>query len=931
MRLMTAESLARFPEENPNPVMRIGTDGTMVYANEAGMPVLQALGVGIGEPVPEDVQYAVEDALSSGDPQTLVVSSETVTFGITLMPVRGREYLNVFGRDITRERQAQKRIRDLARFPDENPNPVLRVSRELAVLYANEPAQAVLAAWQVGVGGLIPEEYRAKVRSGFRSERNVYLEVRYGASVYALLVAPVQDGDYANVYGREVTRLKRAENELVRANETLEVQNAKLADTNAALTQANRLKDEFLANTSHELRTPLNGIVGIAESLLDGAAGHVSEPMRENLSLIVSSGRRLSRLVNDILDFSKLQKQDLELSLRAVDLRTAVEVVLMLCQPLVQNRPLVLKNEVPNDLPLALADEDRLQQILHNLIGNAIKFTPEGEIRVGAQRRSSNGAEQLTVTVADSGIGIKEEMQPHIFGAFEQGDGSLAREYGGTGLGLSVTRALVDLHGGDIGVDSAPGEGSTFHFTVPVATSEDRKQYGDAAKGTVDTMLARLRGDGEMSNREMMMGEARDEAPQEYAAPAGEPVTVLIVDDDPVNLRVLRNHLSTRGYVVVQAESGPEALGLIGDGLKPDLVLLDVMMPRMSGYEVCRELRTLFPQNEVPVMLVTARTQVADLVDGMKAGANDYLTKPISKTELLARLRTHLTNARMSVAAGRFVPREFLKILGHDTLVDVVRGDHMEKEMSVLFSDIRSFTTIVEHRTPAENFAFINEYLSHMEPPIRKHGGFIDSYEGDAIMALFEGTADDAVQAAIGDLNALAALNESRTKHGEPVLRIGIGVNTGHLMLGTIGGLERIKCGVIGDPVNLAARIESMTKVYGASLLISEHTYHRLADPERYQIRPADRVIVKGKTEPVTVYEVLDGLPEAERESKLKGREPFAKAWALFRAGKMKDALDGFEELVQVAPDDAVVKLYLERCRSYIDNGVPEGWDGVAS
>jgi hypothetical protein len=178
---------------------------------------------------------------------------------------------------------------------------------------------------------------------------------------------------------------------------------------------------------------------------------------------------------------------------------------------------------------------------------------------------------------------------------------------------------------------------------------------------------------------------------------------------------------------------------------------------------------------------------------------------------------------------------------------------------------------------------------------------------------------------------ALAELNVLRAERKEPILRIGIGVNTGRLMLGTIGGIERIKCGVIGDPVNLAARIETMTKAYGASLLISEHTYNRLADPSRYQIRPTDRVVVKGKTEPVTVYEVLDGLPEPEREAKLKGREPFTKAWQLFRAGKMKDALDGFEEVVRTAPDDAVVQLYLERCRSYIADGVPDGWDGVVS
>ena len=923
------EELARFPEENPNPVMRISADYQLVYANSASAPALQGMKIGVGDVVPDDLKFAAEDAWASGDPQTLVVSWDDVLYSLTLHPIRGRDYLNVFGRDVTRQRQIEERIEHLARFPDENPNPIMRINEDLVLLYANEPARPILSAWKMQIGATIPEDLRPKIHSGFRAERTCYVEVSFGAHIYALQIAPVPQAGYANIYGRDVTRLKVAERELIQANEDLALKNRELERKNAELQRANRLKDEFLANTSHELRTPLNGIVGLSESLLDGASGTLPEAMRADVSMIVASGRRLTRLVNDILDFSQLQHRDIDLSLRAVDLRTAVELVLILSRPLVAKKRLELNNAVPEGLPFALADEDRLQQILHNLVGNAVKFTNEGEVTVTAELVRGEGGEQvLEVAVKDTGIGMSSDVLPTIFHAFEQGDGATAREYGGTGLGLSVTKALVELHGGRLRVVSEEGVGSVFTFSIPKATEAQRASLGEGRVEATET-LQRLN-DVHRTRDELSVEETERQTDSAALATAsGEPVQVLVVDDDPVNLRVLSNHLSPRGYVVHTAESGHEALALVDQGVEPDIVLLDVMMPRMSGYEVCRALRKTFPANELPVVLVTARTQVTDLVEGLDSGANDYLSKPISKTELLARLRTHLVNARMSTAAGRFVPREFLSILGHRDLVDVSRGDHMEKEMSIYFSDIRAFTTIVEGKTPAENFQFINEYLSYMEPPIRRSKGFIDSYEGDAIMALFDQTADDAVRAGIGSLEALKELNTVRQAKGEPPIRVGIGINTGRLMLGTIGGRERIKCGVIGDPVNLAARIEGMTKRYGASLVISEYTRAKLEDVTAYECRPLDRVIVKGKTEPVTLYEVLDGLPTAERDAKLAGRDAFVEAWRLFQAGEVHGALAGFQAGMNSEAPDPLLTLYAARCRELLDTGVPKGWDGV--
>jgi signal transduction histidine kinase len=242
---------------------------------------------------------------------------------------------------------------------------------------------------------------------------------------------------------QDISQRKQAEAERIRFTQELELKNT-------ALQRLDQLKDEFLANTSHELRTPLNGIIGIAESLIDGVAGSLNDRQIFNLSMVVSSGKRLSSLINDILDFAKLKNRDIELQRKPVDFRQITEVVLTLCQPLLANKPLELKNEIRDEFSAVDGDENRLQQIMYNLVGNAIKFTESGLVTVSAERVD----DMVEVTVADTGIGISPDKLTDIFKSFEQADASISREYGGTGLGLSITKQLVELHGGTIRVKS---------------------------------------------------------------------------------------------------------------------------------------------------------------------------------------------------------------------------------------------------------------------------------------------------------------------------------------------------------------------------------------------------------------------------------------------------------------------------------------------
>ncbi|MBD1940280.1 response regulator [Microcoleus sp. FACHB-68] len=699
--------------------------------------------------------------------------------------------------------------------------------------------------------------------------------------------------------------------QLQQSFETLEKQNEELK-------HFDQLKDEFLANTSHELRTPLNGIIGLAESLMDGATGELPITTKINLKLIVSSGRRLASLVNDILDFSKLRHKNVELQLKPIDLRSVVNVVLTLSQPLANQKNLQLINSISEDFPSAEADENRLQQILHNLVGNAIKFTSVGSVEVLAQviidnTELSTNNQHIAITVSDTGIGIPEDKFDRIFESFEQGEGTAAREYGGTGLGLAVTKKLVELHGGKISLTSKLEKGSQFTFTLPRSQDQVESAQSSLIPDILTSELATL-----IQSPQLALN-----------ATNTKQFKVLIVDDEPVNRQVLLNNLSLYNYEITEATNGQEALDSLEQEPLPDLILLDVMMPRMTGYEVCQKIRDRFPAHELPIVMLTAKNQVQDIIEGFESGANDYLSKPIQKGEMLARIKTHLNLAKLTLAYGRFVPHNFLNFLSRESIIEVQLGDQVLKEMTVMFSDIRDFTTLSEAMTPKENFNFINSYLSQVGPVIRQHRGFIDKYIGDAIMALFPESAKDALQAALAMQKEVALYNQHRQQRGEVPISIGIGLHTGNLMLGTIGESQRMETTAIADAVNLASRLEGLTKLYGAGILISLHTLILVEDIENYSFRFLDRVRVKGKSKPVAVYEVYEENLGLTNQLKNQTKTQFEPAVMAYNRQNFSDAQSMFEEILVINPEDKAAMLYVKRCQHYQQYGVPAGWNGV--
>ncbi len=753
-------------------------------------------------------------------------------------------------------------------------------------------------------------KYRFRVRAknvyDYLSSEAVYeftivspwYQTGWAYAIYILLVL-------ALLYGIRLFELKRQKRKH-------DIELAKQHEVAERLRQVDKLKDEFLANTSHELRTPLNGIIGIAESLMDGVTGVLSKKTIRNLSLVVASGKRLANLVNDILDFSKLKTHNLELCIKPVDLSVLVDLVLQFSESLIGGKNLVLKNNIPRDMTAVLADENRLQQILHNLIGNAIKFTESGTITVSARQDDHN----IEVSVSDTGVGIPVEKQAAIFRSFEQADASTEREFGGTGLGLSISRQLVELHDGQIWVTSEPEKGSTFTFTLPVshqkpesADSEPLQQLKPLQQPSLDN------GNNFINPPQLSNGNSA--------------FRILIVDDEPVNQQVLANHLSFVNYHITQAFNGAEALKLLENGQSFDLILLDIMMPKMSGYEVCQKIRKRFLPSELPVIMITAKNQVADLVEGLSSGANDYLAKPISKNELLARVKTHLNLYHINTAYGRFVPQEFLRTLGRDSILDVKLGDQMEGEMTIWFSDIRAFTALSENLTPKQNFDFLNEYLSNLIPVIRQNRGFIDKYIGDAVMALFPNKPEDALIASIEALHKIEEYNQNRVKNGKPAVHLGIGLHTGGLMLGTIGDKFRMDGTVISDAVNLASRLEGLTKKYGATLVISEDTFSDIPNPDQYNYRFLAKVKVMGKKQPTAVYEFFSGDNETQRLLKQETLYAFGEGIKYYFDRNFAEAVVAFKKVLNKNPHDKAASIYLESAAKYVVHGVTDTWQGI--
>jgi class 3 adenylate cyclase/FixJ family two-component response regulator len=419
-------------------------------------------------------------------------------------------------------------------------------------------------------------------------------------------------------------------------------------------------------------------------------------------------------------------------------------------------------------------------------------------------------------------------------------------------------------------------------------------------------------------------------------------ITIICVDDDITVLNSLKIELENSfggQYVIELAQDGEEALELFAElmdnGYEIPVVISDYIMPGMKGDELLRCIHAISPKT-LKVML-TGQADIEAMGNAINyANLYRYISKPWHEKDLVLTLKEAINSyfqdkaltekttkllkmnrdlEKLNQAFSRFVPKQFLNLLGKSSIADIELGDAARQNMSILFADIRNFTQLSETMSSDENFRFINSYLSCMEPAIIENGGFIDKYIGDGIMALFPESADNAVNAGIEMLNTLKEYNQYCESIGYNPIKIGVGINTGSLMLGIVGGKSRIDGTAIGNAVNLASRVENLTKNYGVPLLITQQTFEQLQDATQYGIRLLDRVQVKGKSELVTVYEVFETDSPLIREGKLATKTRFEEAWVLYNQASFQAAAQLFQDCLSQNPGDQVAQIYLERCQ----------------
>jgi PAS domain S-box-containing protein len=541
-----------------------------------GSPVSRMLGTGSGGRIEVEIRRT-----SRSDGGALVMASDLTAATRT-------------------EREADLRLKAESRFRElleAAPDAIIEVNSEGQIVLVNAAAEEIfgygrdqLLRQQVEM--LIPESGRSRHyghRAGYWANP-ITRPMGFGMTLLArrrdgsefpveISLSPVKtdDGFRVTAIIRDVSAKKKAEEDIRLANQQLELQNRELD-------RANRLKSEFLASMSHELRTPLHTIIGFTELLSEELEGPLNEKQKRFVTHVYHDSQHLLELINDILDLSKIEAGQMKLHSEVFDARSAVAEAVNAIRPVAESRGVTAETRIKGEAVIN-ADKTRFREILNNLLSNAVKFTPEGG-RVWIE--TIPAAEGLVAfSVRDTGIGIAPEDQDAIFDKFRQVGATTRGVREGTGLGLAIVRSFVEMHGGTIAVDSSPGEGSQFTFTMPA---------GDSV-----------------------------------------PPLVLVIEDDAGAQELLASYLEPRGIRTRLAATAEEGIRLARD-LKPDAITLDLLLPGKSGWRVLRELRALPETARIPVLVVS----VLDETPGMPAYENtEYLQKPLKKDALLQALQKH--------------------------------------------------------------------------------------------------------------------------------------------------------------------------------------------------------------------------------------------------------------------------------------------------
>jgi len=562
----------------------------------------------------------------------------TLELSVNLLDMAGQRMFTGSLRDITEQKKAEEEIHELALLSDQSGSPVLRVSAEGEILYSNLASVHIIKEWNTVLG----EKCREYAKEAQLKKSKIEAEMPCVDDIYQLTFQPILSQKYVNIYAVNITERIRASEELKSARDIAE--------------KASQAKTEFLAMMSHEIRTPLNAVMGILGLLQDTELG---SKQRNYVDTGYQSAESLLHIINDILDFSKMEAGKLELETTNFAPVSLISNITELMGYQARVKDIVLTTDVSDVLPeLLVGDPGRIRQILLNMTSNAIKFTENGSVTLRCfLREKTHELVVLYFEVQDTGIGIPLSMQDKLFSEFTTVDASYTRKFGGTGLGLVISKKLVMLMGGNIGFTSKPDEGSTFWFELPVTlgTKQETLSLPDQSLNSCENKVA----DRKTSHK----------------------ARILVAEDSSVNAMVVRNILENQGFKVEVAANGLEAVEAVHT-LPFDAVLMDVAMPEMDGFEATAVIRGMSgSQARIPIIAMTAHALKGYREKVMERGMDDYLTKPLNKKLLVDTLLQWTNSSRKEESPGELtlssedvslIDEQILKKLGEDTMPELI-------------------------------------------------------------------------------------------------------------------------------------------------------------------------------------------------------------------------------------------------------------------
>jgi len=632
------------------------------------------------------------------------------------------------------------------------------------------------------------------------------------------------------------------------------------------LLELDRQKTEFFQNISHEFRTPLTLTIGPLEAAVAKEQGL----SYEQSVIALRNSRRLLRLVNQLLDLQRLDAGRMQPSFRPCDLVDFVDQTVASFRPYCDRKGIQLITQLTPCPPVYL-DLEKFDKVLYNLLSNAMKFTPGGgSISVSLEP----AGDHCLLKVIDTGIGIRPDQIPYLFERFRQAEGSASRSYEGSGLGLALVKELVELHGGQISVDSTYGEGSTFTIWVQTGVAHLPPQQvidvqAELQQNRAAIELADIEADLQDFEPLPTLQSSLPTENSESDASTKPPTAQILVVDDNADVRTyVSGILQERGYQVLLARNGAEGLK-IAQTHQPHLIVTDLMMPQVSGLDMIRLIRQDEALRGIPIILLTAKADEDTRIEGAERGADAYLSKPFNDRELLAEVRNLLAlkeNERRVAELNSYLTDSILKRFLPPSLVErAAKGELVldlrpePRMVTVLFSDIVGFTQLSNTLRSRRVAELLNEYLAEMTRVIFDNGGTIDKFMGDAILAVFgapeELTPNEQVRRAVasarGMRKSLVKLNQRWKEQGIAQVQFRCGIHQGTAVVGMFGSSERSDYTAIGPSVNIAARIQEAADP--DSILVSAAVADYMEEDEIIKFSPLK---LKGVDETVLTFAV---------------------------------------------------------------------------